>query len=161
MRPKTVAAKNLERGFVQEPNDEPKAGREECVAQQDLWDEDEEKARIFVEGNHVFVCGDKATVGEGGDSCKDRKGCELNGFVFEHIPSHDVKHSPPRNIKKVMKISWRLENTSISTVDMLDTVAEETAVKNTSRSFSLNELVGGLGFETFNAKNPTRERTRK
>ncbi|KAJ6857583.1 hypothetical protein NC651_039104 [Populus alba x Populus x berolinensis] len=71
----------------------------------------------------------------------------------------EVKTSPPNNIKMVMMISWVLEKTSISTVDMLETVAEETEVKKMSRLAGLNEP--GLGFETFKAICPTKERITK
>ena len=38
-------------------------------------------------------------------------------------------------------MSWVLENTSISIVDMLETVVAETEVKNTSKSLGLNRAV--------------------
>lgn len=59
-----------------------------------------------------------------------------------------------------MKISWASEKTSISTVDMLETVEAETEVKNTSRFRGLNDG-RVLGFETFKAKKPKNERNMK
>lgn len=58
--------------------------------------------------------------------------------------------SPPENIKRVIMESWVLEKISISIVDMLEDVAAETEVKNTSKSMGMGEVV--LGFETFKAK---------
>uniref|UniRef100_A0A2P2NP09 Uncharacterized protein n=1 Tax=Rhizophora mucronata TaxID=61149 RepID=A0A2P2NP09_RHIMU len=41
----------------------------------------------------------------------------------------ETNTSPPRNMRKVKTMSWESEKTSISTVDMLDTVAADTDVK--------------------------------
>ena len=65
-------------------------------------------------------------------------------------PRKEVNTSPPTNIKIVIIMSWELENTSISIVDMLETVVAETDVKNTSESLGLNRAV--LGFETIKAR---------
>ncbi|KAG8373936.1 hypothetical protein BUALT_Bualt11G0077000 [Buddleja alternifolia] len=46
------------------------------------------------------------------------------------------------NIKIVITINWAFEKTSISTVDMLDTVVAETDVKNKSMFLGLNEVKG-------------------
>ena len=58
--------------------------------------------------------------------------------------------SPPKNIKIVIIMSWMLEKTSISIVDMLETVVAETDVKNRSKSLGLNQEV--LGFVTIKAR---------
>lgn len=64
-------------------------------------------------------------------------------------PSMETKTSPPINIKVVIIISWVFEKTSISTVDMLETVAADTEVKNTSIFLGLKESV--FGFAIFRA----------
>ncbi|KAK3014868.1 hypothetical protein RJ639_007969 [Escallonia herrerae] len=46
----------------------------------------------------------------------------------------EVKTSLPTNIKAVKTTSWASEKTSISTVDMLETVVADTDVKNKSKS---------------------------
>ncbi|KAL4383501.1 hypothetical protein GQ457_15G024460 [Hibiscus cannabinus] len=71
----------------------------------------------------------------------------------------EVNTSPPRNIRTVITTSWESENASISTVDMLDTVMEETEVKNRSTFRGLNEPV--LGFRALSNPKPSRERERK
>ncbi|CBI40141.3 unnamed protein product, partial [Vitis vinifera] len=70
--------------------------------------------------------------------------------------SMEVKISPPISIKAVMITSWVLENSSISTVDMLETVDADTAVKNRSRSASL--MVVAFSTESFKARKPKTER---
>ncbi|GER36159.1 methionine--tRNA ligase [Striga asiatica] len=71
-------------------------------------------------------------------------------------PSMEVKTSPPTNIKTVMKINWESEKTSISTVDMLETVAAETDVK--SKSMSRGAKFGDLGFKDFRTPKPKKGR---
>lgn len=71
----------------------------------------------------------------------------------------EVKTSPPMNIKIVMSISCALEKTSISTVDMLETVAAETDVKKESMVLGLNEV--DLGFRDLRIAKPTDERVVK
>nr|TKW06428.1 hypothetical protein SEVIR_7G242050v2 [Setaria viridis] len=58
--------------------------------------------------------------------------CFLSLDHLDASPTSDMNTSPPANMSAVMIRSWPLENTSISTADMLDTVAADTAVKNMS-----------------------------
>lgn len=51
----------------------------------------------------------------------------------------ETKTSPPRSMRAVMTMSWELEKASISIVDMVASVAEETDMKNKSRSLDLME----------------------
>lgn len=69
-------------------------------------------------------------------------------------PSIEVKTSPPRSIRTVRIMNWVLENTSISTEDMLETVVAETEVKKMSRLFGVKEV---LGFDNFRARKPIME----
>lgn len=70
--------------------------------------------------------------------------------------SQDMKTSPPMDIKMIITMSWKLEKTSISTVDMLEFVSAETEVKNKSKLLGLKEGAV-LGFENLKAKYPTKE----
>lgn len=65
-----------------------------------------------------------------------------------------MKTSPPVNIKNVITMSWELEKTSISKVDILETVTEETLVKNKSK-FVVDPLL--LGFKFLRIKKPKTE----
>ncbi|KAD5317865.1 hypothetical protein E3N88_17811 [Mikania micrantha] len=53
----------------------------------------------------------------------------------------DKNTSPPANIITVKTTSWVLEKDSISTVDMLETVAAETEVKNKSKFVGVKVVV--------------------
>jgi hypothetical protein len=72
----------------------------------------------------------------------------------------EVKISPPMSIKMVKTMSWELEKTSISTVDILETVVADTDVKNRSKFLGLKES-WVLGFKTFRTTKPKKETQRK
>ncbi|XVF47591.1 hypothetical protein PTKIN_Ptkin03bG0122000 [Pterospermum kingtungense] len=71
----------------------------------------------------------------------------------------DVKTSPPISIKTVKMRSWELEKTSISTLDILETVAADTEVKNKSKFLGLKDST--LGFKTLSNQKPRNESNRK
>ena len=64
------------------------------------------------------------------------------------------------NIKIVKIMSWGLEKTSISTVDMLETVVAETDVKNNSKFLGLKEL-WVLGLNALSKPKPRKEKKTK
>ncbi|CAB4262018.1 unnamed protein product [Prunus armeniaca] len=72
----------------------------------------------------------------------------------------EVKTSPPMNIKMVKMMSWALEKTSISTVDMLETVEAETEVKNKSKFLGRKEG-SVLDFKALRTPKPRKERVTK
>lgn len=59
------------------------------------------------------------------------------------------------NIKNVIRMSWELEKTSISTVDMLETVTEETEMKNKSKFLGVKSTL--LGFKILRIQKPKRD----
>lgn len=75
-------------------------------------------------------------------------------------PTIDVKTSAPINIRTVSTTSWGFEKTSISTVDMLETVAAETEVKNRSKLLGSN-TPWVLGLRLLRAQKPRAERETK
>jgi len=68
----------------------------------------------------------------------------------------EVEISPPMSIKMVKTMSWELEKTSISTVDILETVVADTDVKNKSKFLGSKEFVGSWLQNL--QKNKTKER---
>lgn len=57
------------------------------------------------------------------------------------------------NIKNVITMSWEFEKTSISKVDILEIVAEETLVKNKSKLVDVKSSLC-LGFKFLRIKKP-------
>lgn len=86
-------------------------------------------------------------------------------FSFKYLnrreswnPTAETKTSPPRNMRVVMMRSWKLEKTSISMTDMLETETAETEVKKMLRSFGEEEF---LVLVSFRAPKPKREMVMK
>lgn len=66
--------------------------------------------------------------------------------------------SPPKSIKNMITMNWELEKSSISIVDMLETVADETDIKNKSKLLGSTELLGIIALRN---KNPSKETKEK
>ena len=79
---------------------------------------------------------------------------------MKRSPTMEVKISPPISIKIIKTMSWELEKTSISTVDILETVVADTDVKNRSMFLGLKES-WVLGFKTFRKTKPKKETEKK
>ncbi|KAL9255653.1 hypothetical protein AKJ16_DCAP22768 [Drosera capensis] len=61
----------------------------------------------------------------------------------------DKKTSPPKSIMIMMMMSWALEKRSKSIVDMLETVADDTDMKNKSRQILLYKGREGRFYKGF------------